>query len=86
MTVYVEPPPNTPIAWQSQIGAQAYTFVAIRVQGAGWYVSGRFTEPLRWVDLCACLPPVDGRFLLLGVVGQVTPALSTYPNGVNAPA
>lgn len=40
----------------------------------GWYVTGQVTGPVSWADLCTALPPVDGRFLVLGVVGEVRAA------------
>lgn len=75
-----EPPRNTPIAWQARIGAQSYTYVALGVTGCGWFVTGRLTDPLSWDALCYHLPPEDGRFLMLGVVGQL---VSTAQNGAS---
>jgi hypothetical protein len=71
---YPEPPRNTPVAWQTLIGAQLYTYVALGIPGAGWFLTGQVTNPLSWDALCCHLPPADGRFLVLGVVGQLTPA------------
>lgn len=68
---YPEPPANTPVAWQARIGAGAYTFIAVRIAGFGWFATGRYTEPMSWDALCHQLPPADGRFLLLGVAGQI---------------
>lgn len=77
---YPQPPANTPIAWQVRLGAADYTFVALRVAGSGWFVTGQVDHALTWDALCAWLPPVDGRFLVLGVVGQIPhPALNGAP-------
>lgn len=69
---YPQPPANTPIAWQTRLGAQDYTFVALRVAGCGWFVTGQIERAVTWDALCSMLPPVDGRFLVLGVTGQIT--------------
>ena len=69
-----EPPPSTSIAWQTRIGERSYTYVALRILGCGWYLTGQLTAPLSWGALCYHFPPSPesgGRFLVLGVTGQV---------------
>lgn len=68
-----EPPAEYPVVWQTLIGAQPYTFAALRIVGHGWYLTGQVTAPMSWAALCYHFPPVDGRFLTLGVTGQITP-------------
>lgn len=76
---YPEPAPGVPITWRCRTnGAQSYTFVAVRILGSGWFVTGQITRALSWDELCYYLPPEDGRFLVLGVVSQITAA---FPNG-----
>lgn len=69
---FAEPPGQAVIAWQAWLGAQTYTFVALHLPGFGWYLTGQLTHPIGWDALCHYLPPVDGRFLVLGVAGQIT--------------
>lgn len=67
-----EPPASTPVSWRAWIGEQSYTYVAVRILGSGWYLTGQITWPMSWAELCYWLPPEDGRFLVLGVTGQIT--------------
>lgn len=67
-----EPPGGSAIAWRTRIGAQSYTYVALRIAGSGWFLTGQLTEPIGWDVLCYHFPPEDGRFLTLGVTGQLT--------------
>ena len=71
---YVEPPWNSVIAWQTSLSGQLYTYVALRVRGQGWFLTGQLTAPLMWDALCWHLPPADGRFLVLGVQAQLLPS------------
>jgi hypothetical protein len=60
------------IAWRTRIGLTSYTYVALRVLGYGWFLTGQITTALSWAALCFHFPPEDGRFLVLGVTGQIT--------------
>lgn len=62
------------VAWRTRIGAESYTYAALRIPGSGWFLTGQVTHALSWDELCYCLPPEDGRFLQLGVTGQITPS------------
>lgn len=74
---YPEPAPSSAVAWRCRIGGQSYSFVALRVYGHGWFVTGQVTDALSWDALCHHLPPEDGRFLVLGVIAQIAhPALN----------
>jgi hypothetical protein len=69
---WCEPPASTPIAWQTRLSGQLYTYLAVRIVGSGWFLTGQVTYPLSWAALCYHFPPEDGRFLVLGVTGQIT--------------
>lgn len=71
-----EPGPSTAVTWRARVGARDYTYVALHIAGSGWFLTGQMTEPLGWAALCHHLPPVDGRFLVLGVIGQINPTFT----------
>lgn len=48
-----EPPPTTVVQWTRQFGphGRPYTFVALRVDGLGWFLTGQWTAPVTWAEV-----------------------------------
>lgn len=81
---YVEPPPGSVLFWFAKYGpaSKTYQYVAVRVDGRGWYVSD--TAPgvpgrgRMWTEVLAMIGP-DPVFMATRWMPLAQYAAPTYP-------